>query len=435
MYQGTAVVFKNGKRVGQLIENGNELSFVYDPDWQGDPISPLFPVGKPLDNDMVRAWFRNMLPAKRRRKAFETLTKLSLDRITQFLSWYGEDLPGDISIIAPNTRREWGDITKIVRDLVGSGDSLDYAAFKLSLAGGEPKTAVRLKDGNFFAPTTESPSTHIIKASKYLTFMEAFTLTLARLTGTFPVVNFEIKESNGMPFLLIKRYDRKQLPDGRVIRLTQEDFCQTLGKDMDKKYGLLGGVEHEDMAQVFRERLGVEDVRNFFAMSFFSILAGNIDDHAKNFSVVKESDSWHLAPAYDLISGMAVKRLAITGGSKMPPAFAEMDERQARAFGSAYMPEDILREDVVAMAKLFDMEPKELADIFSRVKNGIENAVTSISEESLLSGVELSQEEKVFAGKCLDALKSTCEERLESIGAKLEKVFEETASLSNSPRM
>lgn len=135
MYRGEACVFRDGQIVGRLSETGRELSFAYDPSWTGEAISPLFPLGVEARGESVRAWFRNMLPEGRRRQTFEVLTRLSLDRITQFLAWFGEDLPGNISIIT-DKKGESRDITKIVKDIVASGGDLDYASFKLSLAGG-----------------------------------------------------------------------------------------------------------------------------------------------------------------------------------------------------------------------------------------------------------------------------------------------------------
>lgn len=97
MYSCSLLFYKGDDLVGVLRENGRDMSFEYDPGWQGGAISPLLPLGKIASGPAIRAWFRNMLPEERRRRAFETLTKLSLDRIGQFLSWFGEDLPGDLS--------------------------------------------------------------------------------------------------------------------------------------------------------------------------------------------------------------------------------------------------------------------------------------------------------------------------------------------------
>lgn len=435
MYRGEACVFRDGQIVGHLTETGRELSFAYDPSWKGEAISPLFPLGVEARGEGVRAWFRNMLPEGRRRQTFEVLTRLSLDRITQFLAWFGEDLPGNISIIA-DKKSESRDITKIVKDIVASGGDLDYASFKLSLAGREPKTAVRIgENGNFLAPTADSPSTHIVKASRYLTFMEAFTLGLAQTAGVFPVVGFEVKSADGIPFLLIERYDRKIMADGKVLKLRQEDFCQALGRDRDDKYGIYGGVEHTDMARVMLERLPHEDIDRFLAMTFFSMPTGNADDHAKNFSMVMENGAWRLAPAYDLVSSAAVKRMALANDAEIPYMFSQMDERQARAFGKTYLPWKISGDDVKIMTDIFQTGPGEMQHIFETVRDGIANAVANTRAEDVFQDVEITDAKVEFGKRCLISLLETCTERLETVGKSLEKAFcEATHPEPSGPR-
>ncbi len=40
----------------------------------------------------------------------------------------------------------------------------------------------------------------------------------------------------------------------------------------------------------------------FFEMAVFSFLTGNNDMHLKNFSLIHDNGTWHLSPAYDLLS-------------------------------------------------------------------------------------------------------------------------------------
>ncbi len=44
----------------------------------------------------------------------------------------------------------------------------------------------------------------------------------------------------------------------------------------------------------------IEEVKKAFRLMIFNVLAGNKDDHAKNFSFIFKNDHWEFAPAYDL---------------------------------------------------------------------------------------------------------------------------------------
>lgn len=265
--------------------------------------------------------------------------------------------------------------------------------------------------------------------------MEAFTLGLAQAADAFPVVGFEIKTADGTPFLLIERYDRKIMTDGKVMKLRQEDFCQALGRDLDDKYGIYGGVEHVDMAKVMLERLPREDIGRFFAMTFFSMLTGNSDDHAKNFSMVMENGVWRLAPAYDLVSSAAVKRMALANDTEIPYMFSQMDEHQARAFGKTYLPWKISGDDVKIMADLFQIGLGEMKHIFESVRRGIANAVANTRTEDIFQDVEITDAKAEFWKRCLASLLETCAERLETVGESLEKAFcEATCAEQSGPR-
>ena len=64
-------------------------------------------------------------------------------------------------------------------------------------------------------------------------------------------------------------------------------------------------TEHRRYEQLFiaADSLGLpyEDREELFRRMAFNVLCGEFDDHPKNFSfVLKEGESWRLAPAYDL---------------------------------------------------------------------------------------------------------------------------------------
>lgn len=339
------------------------------------------------------------------------------------MSVYGPGQP--IKIVAANKSKN---ITKLIGDLIASDGNLDYAAFKLSLSGGEPKTAVILgEQGEFLAPSANFPSTHIIKASSHFTFIEAFGIALARDAQLFPVIDCSLQSVGQNPFLLIKRYDRI-MKNGTVHKIAQEDFCQALGRDIEDKYGSLGGVEYADMAEIMLERLPEKDIRNFLKISFFSIFIGNSDDHAKNFAMIND-ERWRLAPAYDLVSGLTVRAMA--QNNLMPEMFAHMDINQARRIGKTYSPDETDLDDWKELANVFQLDLSELEEIFQESAEGFEKALAIFPEqaENMIANIELSKENKTFAYNCAEFFENTCKERFEQMKNHMMNIFDESKSM------
>ena len=86
------------------------------------------------------------------------------------------------------------------------------------------------------------PSTHILKPESpdYPTaiYDEEYGARFARAVGlaSFPT---RIEEFEGVPAIVIKRYDRS--PDAPQGRIHQEDFNQVLGATGNQKYQKYGG--------------------------------------------------------------------------------------------------------------------------------------------------------------------------------------------------
>ena len=60
-------------------------------------------------------------------------------------------------------------------------------------------------------------------------------------------------------------------------------------------------LDYRDLMQLTLELTGnVSDCEQLYRVMCFNVLAGNCDDHARNFSYLCQDGSWRLAPAYDL---------------------------------------------------------------------------------------------------------------------------------------
>ncbi len=115
---------------------------------------------------------------------------------------------------------------------------------RLSLAGAQDKCPVLVRDGGYFLPQREAPSSHILKFEladyRHLPAYETFTTQLAGSLG-LPVIDIELRSIEQTRYALIARYDRVWDERGEVQRLHQEDFCQALGVGHEKKYQDSGG--------------------------------------------------------------------------------------------------------------------------------------------------------------------------------------------------
>ncbi len=202
-------------------------------------------------------------------------------------------------------------LSQVRRD-VGSGRWLgDIGQF--SLAGAQAKIALLRTDDGWAVPSGRIPTTHILKppGSDYNGFVEneMFCLRLARAMG-MPAAFSEKIEMDGESAICVQRYDRRLTADG-WIRVHQEDFCQALGVMPQIKYQNQGGPGAADLADVLWQhaRHPKEDVEMLFRALVFNYLIGGTDAHAKNYSLLLDSEQVRLAPLYDISSALPYPQL------------------------------------------------------------------------------------------------------------------------------
>jgi len=103
----------------------------------------------------------------------------------------------------------------------------------------------------------------------------------------------ELLEENGRAHFITKRFDREGNTKHHI-----QSFCGLQHYDFNDMYGF----SYEQLFQTMRLlRLTYPEAEEMFRRMVFNILATNYDDHTKNFSfLLKQNESWSLAPAYDL---------------------------------------------------------------------------------------------------------------------------------------
>ena len=315
-------VFLLGERVGVLESDRGKLTFHYLSEYlrraDAAAISYSLPLqSEPFDPVVTSVFFDNLLPPDVVRKRLGKILHLSRRNIFGFLEAIGGDCAGAIALYPPActktadasapTFRELSDeeASQILMDLprrplnIGKEDG-----FRISGAGAQDKLIASVKEGRIVLPLYGAPSTHIIKppvaAYRDSVFNEFFCMRLAQKMG-LPVPECGILTLKDVPYYCVTRFDRQNI-DGRISRLHQEDFCQLLSVDPEKKYESEGGPTIPQCFQLIKKmRLGAAVQIDFLRRIIFNVLIGNGDAHAKNFSVLYRGKSIRLAPVYDLL--------------------------------------------------------------------------------------------------------------------------------------
>ena len=149
----------------------------------------------------------------------------------------------------------------------------------------------------------------------HLPELEDLTMHLASLAKVAVVPHSLIRFASGELAYITRRIDRD--PQGN--KKAMEDMCQLTERLTEYKYK--GSYEQIGKTILKHSANPKLDVINFFEQVIFSFLTGNADMHLKNFSLIKQSENYTLAPAYDMLSTALVmpedtEELALTLNGK-----------------------------------------------------------------------------------------------------------------------
>ena len=212
--------------------------------------------------------------------------------------------------------------------------------FRISIAGAQEKTALLKIEEGWAEPTGTTPTTHIFKPALGVIGMNGVNVDMSDSVANehyclelmrqfrLPTTHSQIAKFGDIDVLVVERFDRHLVQDGRLLRLPQEDMCQALGKPSTLKYQSDGGP---GMVDVLRCLSGSDDPEkdqmNFFKANLLFWLIGATDGHAKNFSLrLSPGGGYALTPLYDVLSVQPAKtakqlphkyfKLAMSVGSK-----------------------------------------------------------------------------------------------------------------------
>ncbi|HCT75773.1 MAG TPA: hypothetical protein DGG94_17380 [Micromonosporaceae bacterium] len=276
-------------------------------------LSVALPVSSvPHRTDVVEAWVDGLLPEGEMRTVLERMFAVRRGDSFSLLSALGRDCAGAVVFTPPEQPPQArGRAVPLTDSEVASAlDALPQHPLgvdidvRVSLGGLQSKLLlVRTKKG-WARPEGGAPSTHILKPEPPefpgLVAAEAFAQKAAAIAG-LEAASVEIAEFGNRTVLVVERFDR-ELHDGNLVRIHQEDACQALGLNPDRKYQTLNGTgSYQAIANVLRmhgER-PERELQRLGRMMAFTTAIGNTDAHLRNHALLHRSGAVVLAPVYD----------------------------------------------------------------------------------------------------------------------------------------
>lgn len=325
-----ADVYKGDRFAAQLVRRDGTIEFRYRDEYLAEGGLPIASTLHLTDEPTVSVggsvppFFAGLLPEGRRLSSLRRAIKTSADDELSFLLAIGSDTVGDVRVVPAATEpwvpteaievdRSWDEVS--FADLLRDAGVLD----RIGIPGVQEKASARM----ISVPVKQAAARWILKVDPpeypLVVINEAFFARVAKAAGLPVAESSVVYDSEGMPGLLVRRFDRVTDSNGAMIRLAVEDSCQALGRWPADKYNVSAEAVVECLASLCGSpAVGRRDLYRQFA---FAWLTGNGDAHAKNFSVLRElNGEVRISPAYDLPSTVPYNdstfALAIAGRTK-----------------------------------------------------------------------------------------------------------------------
>ena len=368
------------------------------------PISLTMPLSAdPYGPDIAVPWLMNLLPEGEPLRAMTRALGVSRDDILSLIAATGRDLAGALTLgtawtldtpaympIAEATQLE-----RIINELPSKPFLIGEEGVSMSLAGAQEKLPLAMSAaGGLAIPVNGASSTQILKPDNPRlpgsVQNEALCMVLARRCG-LPTATVTTGVAGARTYLLVERYDRI-LGQERVARIHQEDFCQALGRPPGAKYqhnqvGVLGPSLAE-MFDLVRQHMTARDINRLLDAVIFNVAIGNVDSHAKNYSILLGADRAELAPIYDLVSGLTWDNVTqnhaqdIGGQQRGRHVYGRHWRRMAQAAGLA-APATVRRVGLVAN-RIIEQLPAAVALVTAMPAggDGIHHFAAAIAERA-----------------------------------------------------
>lgn len=314
-------VLLNNKLIGNLYKTRKGAQFKY-----ADNLSLNFPVlstSLPVKNSVYKEgltsnWFSGLLPEGRRLEELAKLLSCDIFDYFEILKNVGYECAGAVQVIpekdisASDTallKVTDEDLYKIIINNQYFG-YIDDEFWRISIGGFQDKICITFKDGKMFLPNKGAISTHILKPEMPdypgLVESEAWATNIASfVTESSKVKCIMVKQ---LPVLCIERFDRN-IVDGKLTRIHQEDFCQACGLNTSFKYANPREAKGTDPTyKKFADLLfsysvdPLEQIKILAKQMVANLCLGNYDAHAKNYSILHDINSnIFMSPMYDVV--------------------------------------------------------------------------------------------------------------------------------------
>lgn len=408
----TLHVYMNGYLVGDLIRSSTGAhQFTYNSHWLetsgARPISLSMPLRhQEYRGDEVYNFFDNLLPDNIEiRNRIVSRYQADSNQPFDLLSKIGQDSVGALQLIldgqrVSNIRKiEYKPLSNKQLEKILTGYKAnaplgmieDEDDFRISLAGAQEKTALLYLDGHWCLPQNATPTTHIIKlpigkieSHSYSIDMsdsvenEYLCLLIAKEFGLDVPRSF-ILNVGEIKALAVERFDRKYSSDSSwIMRLPQEDFCQTLNISPARKYQNHGGPGISEIMNYLLGSINAEKDRYQFMKSqvLFWLLAAT-DGHAKNFSLFIEPEGrYQLTPFYDILS-----MYPSYGGRGINPRDAKLAMGLKGTKGMKYNIEQIFPRHFFSTAKAVGFDRAEMEKILIEFGEQMERVIKKVREQ------------------------------------------------------
>jgi serine/threonine-protein kinase HipA len=310
--------------IGTLTPRGRGVRFTYAQAALENDGLPALSVSlpkraEPYPDSSAGPFFRNLLPEQAFRRLIATAVGTAPENSIALLGAIGGECPGAVSIwpedSGPPANPQYEPLVREKLLALFSRTNRQPLANaltrgRLSLAGAQEKIALlRDENGHWQLPLNGAVTSHILKQAPtefpHLLENELYCMALASACG-IEVADSGLAASDIRVFCT-ERFDRPVTTSGGITqrnRVHQEDFCQILNVEPERKYETDGGPGLKKCARVLRQyssRPSVDLVR-LIRWAGFNYLIGNEDAHAKNLALLYLPGGLQLTPHYDLVS-------------------------------------------------------------------------------------------------------------------------------------
>ncbi|QJU52548.1 HipA domain-containing protein [Herbiconiux sp. KACC 21604] len=394
---GRLEAWLEGHHAGQFVFGDGPPRFEYDAEAPATPLSLSLPRDGRATKLAPANFLENLLPENERTRqrmasAYSARSASAFD----LLSAAGGDVAGGLVLLpeggspsvgaaelSPALHRDIAErAAAIKRDSSETVPRSGSARF--SLAGAQGKFALAWVERDWYWPNASVPSTHIVKPGspehRNIEAAEAATIELAALAGV-RAPQAEVLRFGDQTSYVIERFDREAGTGALSRRLHAEDIAQSLGLPPDRKYEV-------SVAQVMARLKPVDHNgtlrRSFLAQLAFTVLVGDSDAHAKNYSLLLRPSGIVLSPMYDVLPMFL---------------YPDVDQKLAMPIGGARFAREVTSRHWASLARTVGMDPDEVVGVVRRVAERVAE-----HNDEVWSGVDADQaaEARVYVARNIE---------------------------------